>query len=207
MVPPHQPLTVPATCRQRCSGPTRQPPSSSTNGSVFVRNLCQTTRVGQLSVNASQPLLNLHLVSDEIPIVFGANKHEGEALFFWSLLTMSNHVYWMFVGGPPKDSALRVMKHYHHATRRRSPSCSRKTNLQKDRERRRQKAQRSCQSGGGQSSRHESNHQRGICFFVPLPFAQLLSRNRFRNRRTTMCLCIDSDNRLMYRYSRNTGAR
>ncbi len=67
----------------------------------------------KFDVNVSQPLLNLHLVPDEIPIIIGTNKHEGEMFVHSAFpLTMSKPVYWMFVGALFKDSASRVLKHY-----------------------------------------------------------------------------------------------
>ena len=64
-------------------------------------------------VNVTQPLHNLHLVPDHIPIIIGTNKHEGEMFVHSAFpLTMSKAVYWMFVGALFKDSAPRVLKHY-----------------------------------------------------------------------------------------------
>eukprot|EP00536_Pseudo-nitzschia_multiseries_P012506 jgi/Psemu1/68339/estExt_Genemark1.C_4810037 len=56
---------------------------------------------------------NLNLVPDDIPIIIGTNKHEGEIFVHGAFpLTMSKPVYWMFVGALFKDSAPRVLKHY-----------------------------------------------------------------------------------------------
>jgi carboxylesterase type B len=67
----------------------------------------------KFAVNVSQPMLNLHLVPDEIPIIIGTNKHEGEMFVHSAFpLTMSKAVYWMFVGVLFKDSAARVLRHY-----------------------------------------------------------------------------------------------
>ncbi len=72
-----------------------------------------STMSGWAAVNVSQPLKNLHLIPDEIPILIGSNKHEGE-IFIHSVfpITMSKPVYWMFVGALFRDSASRVLKHY-----------------------------------------------------------------------------------------------
>lgn len=67
----------------------------------------------KFTVNVSQPLNNLHFVPDNIPIIIGTNKHEGEMFVHGAFpLTMSKTVYWMFVGALFKDSAPRVLKHY-----------------------------------------------------------------------------------------------
>ena len=67
----------------------------------------------KFTVNVTQPLHNLHLVPDDIPIIIGTNKHEGEMFVHGAFpLTMSKAVYWMFVGALFKDSAPRVLKHY-----------------------------------------------------------------------------------------------
>lgn len=65
------------------------------------------------AVNVTQPLKNYHLIPDDIPIIFGANKHEGEMFVHGAFpITMSKAVYWMFVGALFRDSASRVLKHY-----------------------------------------------------------------------------------------------
>ena len=67
----------------------------------------------KFTINVTQPLQNLHLVPDNIPIIIGTNKHEGEMFVHGAFpLTMSKAVYWMFVGALFKDSAPRVLKHY-----------------------------------------------------------------------------------------------
>jgi carboxylesterase type B len=64
-------------------------------------------------VNVSQPLKSLHLIPDDIPIIVGTNKHEGEMFVHGAFpITMSKAVYWMFVGALFRDSASRVLKHY-----------------------------------------------------------------------------------------------
>jgi carboxylesterase type B len=53
------------------------------------------------------------LIPDDIPIIIGTNKHEGEMFVHGAFpLTMSKAVYWMFVGALFKDSAPKVLKHY-----------------------------------------------------------------------------------------------
>lgn len=65
------------------------------------------------AVNVSQPLKNLDLIPDNIPIIIGANKHEGEMFVHGAFpITMSKAVYWMFVGALFRDSASRVLRHY-----------------------------------------------------------------------------------------------
>ncbi|KAL3929594.1 MAG: hypothetical protein SGBAC_012138 [Bacillariaceae sp.] len=67
----------------------------------------------KFAVNVSQPMLNLHLIPDHIPIIIGTNRHEGEMFVHGAFpLTMSKPVYWMFVGALFKDSATKVLKHY-----------------------------------------------------------------------------------------------
>ncbi len=67
----------------------------------------------KFTVNVTQPLHNLELVPDHIPIIIGTNRHEGEMFVHGAFpLTMSKAVYWMFVGALFKDSAPRVLKHY-----------------------------------------------------------------------------------------------
>lgn len=64
-------------------------------------------------VNVTQPFGNLDRIPDEIPIIVGTNKHEGEMFVHSAFpITMSKAVYWMFVGALFKDSASRVLKHY-----------------------------------------------------------------------------------------------
>jgi hypothetical protein len=64
-------------------------------------------------VNVTQPLQNLHLIPDDIPIIIGTNKNEGEMFVHGAFpITMSKAVYWMFVGALFKDSAPKVLKHY-----------------------------------------------------------------------------------------------
>jgi carboxylesterase type B len=61
----------------------------------------------------TQPLKNLHLIPDDIPIILGANKHEGEMFVHSAFpITMSKQIYWMFVGALFRDSASRVLRHY-----------------------------------------------------------------------------------------------
>ena len=64
-------------------------------------------------VNVSQPLKMLHTIPDDIPIMIGSNRHEGE-MFVHSAFPapMPKAVYWMFVGALFRDSASRVLKHY-----------------------------------------------------------------------------------------------
>jgi carboxylesterase type B len=65
------------------------------------------------AVNVTQPLKSLHLIPDDIPIIIGSNKHEGEMFIHSAFpITMSKPVYWMFVGALFRDSASRVLKHY-----------------------------------------------------------------------------------------------
>jgi len=65
------------------------------------------------AVNVSQPLEQLHQVPDEIPIIIGTNKHEGEMFVHSAFpITMSKAVYWMFVGALFKDSSSKVLRHY-----------------------------------------------------------------------------------------------
>ena len=82
----------------------------SNSGSRYNYRRESTTK---FTVNVTQPLHNLHLVPDHIPIIIGTNKHEGEMFVHGAFpLTMSKAVYWMFVGALFKDSAPRVLKHY-----------------------------------------------------------------------------------------------
>ena len=65
------------------------------------------------AVNVSQPLNNLDQIPDDIPVIIGANRHEGEMFVHGAFpITMSKAVYWMFVGALFRDSASRVLKHY-----------------------------------------------------------------------------------------------
>ena len=65
------------------------------------------------AVNVSQPMKGLHLVPDQIPIIIGSNKHEGELFVYTAFpAPMPKPVYWMFVGALFRDSASRVLKHY-----------------------------------------------------------------------------------------------
>ena len=68
---------------------------------------------GSAAVNVTQPLKNLDLIPDDIPVIIGTNKHEGEMFVHGAFpITMSKAVYWMFVGALFRDSASRVLKHY-----------------------------------------------------------------------------------------------
>ncbi|KAL7581155.1 hypothetical protein ACA910_005947 [Epithemia clementina (nom. ined.)] len=65
------------------------------------------------TVNVTQPLKDYALIPDDIPIIIGSNKHEGEMFVHSAFpLTMSKTIYWMFVGALFRDSASRVLKHY-----------------------------------------------------------------------------------------------
>ena len=67
----------------------------------------------KFAVNVSQPMLNLHLIPDHIPIIIGTNKHEGEMFVHTCFpINMNKPVYWMFVGALFKDSAAKVLRHY-----------------------------------------------------------------------------------------------
>uniref|UniRef100_A0A7S3PU08 Carboxylesterase type B domain-containing protein n=1 Tax=Chaetoceros debilis TaxID=122233 RepID=A0A7S3PU08_9STRA len=65
------------------------------------------------AVNVSQPMLMLDKIPDDIPIIIGTNKEEGE-MFVHSAFPapMPKAVYWMFVGALFRDSASRVLRHY-----------------------------------------------------------------------------------------------
>ena len=65
------------------------------------------------AVNVSQPLQALGKIPDNIPIMIGTNKHEGE-MFVHSAFPapMPKAVYWMFVGALFRDSASRILRHY-----------------------------------------------------------------------------------------------
>ena len=65
------------------------------------------------AVNVSQPLEYIHYIPDDIPIIVGSNKHEGE-IFVHSAFPapMPKAVYWMFVGALFRDSASKILKHY-----------------------------------------------------------------------------------------------
>ena len=65
------------------------------------------------AVNVSQPLQNLDLIPDDIPILIGTNKHEGEMFIYTAFpAPMPKAVYWMFVGALFRDSAARILRHY-----------------------------------------------------------------------------------------------
>jgi carboxylesterase type B len=67
----------------------------------------------KFAVNVSQPMLNLHLIPDHIPIIIGTNRHEGEMFVHSAFpLNMNKAVYWMFAGALFKDSAGKVLRHY-----------------------------------------------------------------------------------------------
>jgi carboxylesterase type B len=67
----------------------------------------------KFAVNVSQPMLNLHLIPDHIPIIIGTNKHEGEMFVHSAFpISMNKAVYWMFAGALFKDSAAKVLRHY-----------------------------------------------------------------------------------------------
>lgn len=64
-------------------------------------------------VNVTQPMKGRFRVPDDIPVIIGANKNEGEMFVHGAFpITMSKPVYWMFVGALFRDSASRVLKHY-----------------------------------------------------------------------------------------------
>ena len=64
-------------------------------------------------VNVTQPLKDFFRIPDDIPVIIGANKNEGEMFVHGAFpITMSKPVYWMFVGALFRDSASRVLKHY-----------------------------------------------------------------------------------------------
>jgi carboxylesterase type B len=64
-------------------------------------------------VNVTQPLKNLHQIPDDIPIIIGTNKHEGEMFVHGAFpISMSKQIYWMFVGALFRDSASKVLRHY-----------------------------------------------------------------------------------------------
>ncbi len=65
------------------------------------------------AVNVSQPLESLDTIPDDIPIMIGTNKHEGEMFVYTAFpAPMPKAVYWMFVGALFRDSASRVLQHY-----------------------------------------------------------------------------------------------
>ena len=65
------------------------------------------------AVTVTPPLKHLDQIPDDIPVIIGANKHEGEIFVHGAFpITMSKAVYWMFVGALFRDSASRVLKHY-----------------------------------------------------------------------------------------------
>lgn len=64
-------------------------------------------------VNVTQPLKDFFRIPDDIPVIIGANKHEGEMFVHGAFpIQMSKPVYWMFVGALFRDSASKVLKHY-----------------------------------------------------------------------------------------------
>jgi len=64
-------------------------------------------------VNVTQPLTHFDHIPDDIPIILGANRHEGEMFVHSAFpISMSKAVYWLFVGALFRDSASRVLKHY-----------------------------------------------------------------------------------------------
>lgn len=64
-------------------------------------------------VNVTEPLKNLHLIPDDIPIIIGTNKNEGEMFVHGAFpISMSKQIYWMFVGALFRDSASKVLRHY-----------------------------------------------------------------------------------------------
>lgn len=65
------------------------------------------------AVNVSQPLNNLDLIPDNIPIIIGTNKHEGEIFVHSAFpIAMAKPVYWMFVGALFRDSSWKILQHY-----------------------------------------------------------------------------------------------
>ncbi|OEU10846.1 putative carboxylesterase [Fragilariopsis cylindrus CCMP1102] len=93
--------------------PSSAPSSSSSSSNSRSRSNYRRESKTKFAVNVTQPLHNLNLVPDHIPIIIGTNKHEGELFVHGAFpLTMSKTVYWMFVGALFKDSAPRVLKHY-----------------------------------------------------------------------------------------------
>lgn len=51
------------------------------------------------AVNVSQPLKNLDQIPDDIPVIIGTNKNEGEMFVHGAFpISMSKAVYWMFCG-------------------------------------------------------------------------------------------------------------
>ena len=65
------------------------------------------------AVNVTQPLKHTQLIPDNIPIIIGSNKNEGEMFVHSAFpITASKPVYWMFVGALFRDSASRILKHY-----------------------------------------------------------------------------------------------
>jgi carboxylesterase type B len=64
-------------------------------------------------VNVTQPFKDFGRIPDDIPVIIGANKNEGEMFVHGAFpITMSKPVYWMFVGALFRDSASKVLKHY-----------------------------------------------------------------------------------------------
>jgi carboxylesterase type B len=88
-------------------------PFASSSGQFRRRRRRKRRKENPFDVNVTQPLQNLHLIPDDIPIIIGTNKNEGEMFVHGAFpLTMSKAVYWMFVGALFKDSAPKVLKHY-----------------------------------------------------------------------------------------------
>jgi hypothetical protein len=96
------------------SGPwTTVSPFSSSSPEYRRRRRRRRKQSNPFEVNVTQPLQNLHLIPDDIPIIIGTNKNEGEMFVHGAFpITMSKAVYWMFVGALFKDSAPKVLKHY-----------------------------------------------------------------------------------------------
>jgi carboxylesterase type B len=64
-------------------------------------------------VNVTQPFKDFGRIPDDIPVIIGANKNEGEMFVHGAFpIAMSKPVYWMFVGALFRDSASKVLKHY-----------------------------------------------------------------------------------------------
>eukprot|EP00592_Proboscia_alata_P014665 CAMPEP_0194400332 /NCGR_PEP_ID=MMETSP0174-20130528/127152_1 /TAXON_ID=216777 /ORGANISM="Proboscia alata, Strain PI-D3" /LENGTH=1298 /DNA_ID=CAMNT_0039196831 /DNA_START=207 /DNA_END=4102 /DNA_ORIENTATION=- len=64
-------------------------------------------------VHVSQPLLDFKRIPNDIPIMIGTNKHEGE-MFVYPIFPspMPKTVYWMFVGALFRGSSKQILKHY-----------------------------------------------------------------------------------------------
>ncbi|KAL3920835.1 MAG: hypothetical protein SGILL_003061 [Bacillariaceae sp.] len=111
----------PFDSRQSSSNPWEQDDWGSSSVSPFASSSARYQRrrrrkrrkENPFDVNVTQPLQNLDLIPDDIPIIIGTNKNEGEMFVHGAFpLTMSKAVYWMFVGALFKDSAPKVLKHY-----------------------------------------------------------------------------------------------